>query len=117
MNSYNHAVLQGRLTFEPDVKTLQSGKRVGKIRLACKSSRGTLFIDIDVWDEALIDLIKKCNRGDEVAVEGELRSNSWETQTGEKRTKHIVVADRIQLINNKYEESSYGEEKSQGMPF
>ena len=95
MNQCNHVVLQGRLAFEPEVKELTSGKKLGKLRLACKSGRGTLFIDVDVWEDNLIGTVQQLHKGEEAVVAGELRSNSWESPTGEKRMKHVVVADSI----------------------
>lgn len=100
MNNYNHVVLQGRLSFEPEVKELASGKKLGKIRLACKSGRGTLFIDVDVWDDNLIGTVKQLKKGEEIKVEGELRSNTWEAPTGEKRTKHVVVAEDLRSVSH-----------------
>jgi single-stranded DNA-binding protein len=95
MNKCNHIVLQGRLAFEPEVKTLASGKQLGKLRLACASGRGTLFIDVDVWEENLIGMVKQLHKGEEAILAGELRSNSWESPTGEKRMKHVVVAESL----------------------
>lgn len=99
MSHYNTIVLQGRLTFEPEIKELTSGKKLGKVRLACKSGRGTLFIDVDVWEDKLIDIVATLKKGEEVKVIGELRSNSWETPNGEKRMKHLVVAEDIKAIS------------------
>jgi len=97
MNKKNHVILQGRLSFEPTVKKLTSGKELGKIRLAANSGRGTCFIDIDVWDDNLIGTVKHLKKGEEVILSGELRSNSWESPSGEKRMKHVVVAESLRL--------------------
>ena len=95
MNDCNFVKLQGIISFEPRVKELSSGNRLGKLALACKASRGTLFIDVDVWDHVLISVVEQLTKGDEVNVTGELRSNSWQTPTGEKRMKLSVVAETL----------------------
>ena len=105
MNSYNHVVLQGRLSFDPEVRELASGKKLGKIRLACKSGRGTLFIDVDIWDDNLIGTVKQLKKGEEVKVAGELRSNSWQSKTGEKRSNHTIVAEDLKAASHGTQES------------
>ncbi len=97
MNKYNQVTLQGRISFDPEVKELKSGKRVGKLNISCKSGRnGTLFMGIDVWDDNLIGTMSHLKKGEEIKVKGELRSESWVSATGEKRMKHVVVAEDIQ---------------------
>lgn len=100
MNQYNVAMIQGRMTFEPDIKTLVSGKQLAKLRLACKSSRGTLYMDVDIWEDSLISLAKELKKGEEVKVVGEIRSNTWETPTGEKRMKHLIVAEELKRAHD-----------------
>jgi len=97
MNSFNNVVLQGRISFDPEIKELKSGKKLGKLNIACKSGRnGTLFIGVDVWEESLIGIVRELKKGGEIKVKGELRSESWESPTGEKRMKHVVVAEELQ---------------------
>jgi len=105
MNKENHVLLQGRVSFEPEVKTLTSGKQLGKLRLAAKSGRGTCFIDVDVWDDNLIGTVKHLKKSDNIVISGELRSNSWESQSGEKRMKHVVVAESLRLATDGRQEN------------
>lgn len=95
MNAENVIRLQGYLSFDPKIKTLSSDKELGKLRLMCKSERGKLFIDVDIWDDDLINKIRNMQKNQKIGVIGELRSNTWSTSTGEKRTRHVVVAEDI----------------------
>lgn len=100
MNKENCVLLRGKVAFEPEVKELPTGHMLGKIRIDCKSSRGRLFIDIDVWRDDLIEVVRKLSKGQEVEVIGELRSNVWTTKAGEKRSKHVVVPEQLRGIDN-----------------
>lgn len=100
MNNYNHIVLQGRVAFDPEVKKLNSGGEVGKFKLACKAYKGNMFIDVDIWNRNILDVVRNLRKDDEVKVTGELRYNSWETPSGERRGKHLVSAETIQPIQS-----------------
>lgn len=100
MNEHNNVTLQGQLSFDAEVKDITSKKtgkeyQLGRFKMACKAGKGMLYIDINVWDVNLIGIVKQLSKGDEVIVTGELRSEGWQTTTGERRTKHLVVADNI----------------------
>lgn len=97
MNKNNHIVVQGRLSFDPEIKELESGKLLAKISLDCESGRGRLYIDCDVWDENLIEIVKTLQKFQEVVVSGELRSNMWKNAKGEKRSKHVIVPISLRL--------------------
>ena len=103
----NSVILSGRLTQDPELRYTPSGRAVAKLRLAVsrpyKSQSGewvedTLFIDVSAWG----DLGERCSqrlyKGSPAVVEGRLRSRSWETDTGQKRTAIEVVAMRVQFL-------------------
>jgi single-strand DNA-binding protein len=103
----NRVILSGRLTQDPELRYTPSGKAVARLRLAVsrpyKSSTGewvedTLYIDVSAWG----DLGERCSqrlyKGSPVVVEGRLRSRSWETEAGQKRTAVEVTAMRCQFL-------------------
>ncbi len=103
----NSVILSGRLTQDPELRYTPSGRAVARLRLAVsrpyRSQSGewtedTLYIDVSVWG----DLGERCSqrlyKGSPVVVEGRLRSRSWETEAGQKRTAVEVVAFRVQFL-------------------
>jgi single-strand DNA-binding protein len=103
----NSVILSGRLTQDPELRYTPSGRAVAKLRLAVsrsyKSQSGewvedTLYIDVSAWG----DLGERCSqrlyKGSPAVVEGRLRSRSWETEAGQKRTAIEVVAMRVQFL-------------------
>ena len=118
MNKQNHVVLQGRLSFDPDIKEFEDRrnpgrmKKLGKFKMACSSGRGTLFIDVDVWDEKLVQVVEQLQKGEEIILTGELRSDSWAGKDGEKKNKHLIVADSLRRAEDSLRRASDGTQES-----
>jgi len=115
MATLNVSHMIGRLTNEPEIKTLQSGKTVAKFRLAVgrgkKLPNGTwdnsdsTYIDCEAWHNPdqkrnLPSVIQQyLHKGDEVYVQGEIREQSWDDKTtGQKRNKHYISLTELQLM-------------------
>jgi single-strand DNA-binding protein len=56
------------------------------------------FFDIVVWGAQGESCAKYLEKGRQVAVQGRLRHETWETSEGQKRSKVRVVADRVQFL-------------------
>jgi single-strand DNA-binding protein len=55
----------------------------------------TSFIDVKCWSQMAENVSESIQRGTRVIVTGRLEQRSWETDTGEKRSKIEVVADEV----------------------
>ena len=109
----NKAILMGRLTREPELRTTQSGVSVVSFTLAVDrdfQSRGeerqTDFIDIVAWRSTADFVSKYFRKGQLVAVEGRLQTRKWEDKEGNKRTAYEIVADSVHFAEKK--QDSYG---------
>ena len=107
----NKVTLVGRLTADPDVRTLPSGTPVANLRMATNSYGGkeedgtkkeyTEFHSLVAFArmaEVAGELLRK---GRLVYVEGRLRYRSWETSEGQKRYSTEVVIDTFQMIDSR----------------
>jgi single-strand DNA-binding protein len=109
MADLNKVFLMGRLTFDPELRRTPSGIAVTELRMATTRSwpgrdgerrEETLFIDVTVWDRQAETCCQFLRKGSSVHVEGFLRMDSWEDKnTGEKRSKIRVSADRVQFLD------------------
>jgi len=97
MSHHNNAVIQGRIVFEPEIKVVSDRYTVGKFRLAFSSGKGTSYIDVDVWDKNMLELVRELSKGQEVKVQGELRSREWMNPSGEKRNKISLTAFTLEM--------------------
>ena len=110
MAGYNRVVLIGNLTRDPDYKQLTSGQAVCRLGLATNrqfKNRQTnsmiqevCYIDIDVWGAQAESCRQYLQKGRPVLIEGRLKFDSWEDASGQTRSKHSVVADRVVFLSS-----------------
>jgi single-strand DNA-binding protein len=103
----NKVLLIGNLTHDPESRHLQSGTQVCKLRLAANRRSGggqgtekreeVLYIDVETWQRTAELCAQYLRKGSQVLVEGRLKMDQFQTQTGENRTKILIVADRVQF--------------------
>ncbi len=103
----NNSQLVGRLTRDPELRFTTAGLPVCRFDLAVnrryKSKTGewkddTSFIPVVVWREAGQRCGEKLKKGSPVFVEGRLKSKSWETKDGQKRSGLEIEALRVQFL-------------------
>lgn len=128
MSQFNRIILIGRLTREPDVRTFANGGKAasfGFVVNARKKNQQTqqwedepMFIDVQVFNRGehgtLANIVEQyCRKGSMVCLEGKLVLEQWDDKaTGQKRSKHKIIADNIQLLDKKPE----GEEATPRRP-
>jgi single-strand DNA-binding protein len=118
MNTLKNAVqLIGRLGKDAEVKHLDGGKIVANFSLATtfnyKNSKGELTNSTDwhnlvAWGKTAEIIEKYVKKGNEIAIEGRLTTNSWEDKDGNKRyTTEIIVNELLMLGNKKDNENPF----------
>jgi single-strand DNA-binding protein len=106
MASFNKVLLMGNLTRDPELRFTANGSAVASFGLAInrKYKQGdewkedVCFVDITVWGKQGENCAQYLNKGSGAFIEGYLRLNSWETDSGEKRNKMEVVANTVQFL-------------------
>ncbi len=107
----NKVFLIGRLTRDPEIRFLPSGSQITSFSIAVNRAyktkdsdewkEETYYIDIDTFGYLAERLGKQLSKGTQILVEGSLRQDRWETQTGEKRAKIKVVADKVNILSSR----------------
>jgi single-strand DNA-binding protein len=106
MVSYNKVILIGNLTKDPEIRYTPSGTPVANFRLAVnhKYKQGddlkeeVCYIDIVVFGKQAENCGQFLNKGQSVIVDGRLQERRWETDDGQKRNKHEVVAQTVRFM-------------------
>ena len=107
MASLNRVCLLGHLTRDPDVRYSSSGTPLTALGLAVNNriKRGDgswqedpCFVDVMVFGQQAEACGRYLNKGDPVLLEGRLRYRTWQDQQGQKRSKHEVIASRVQFL-------------------
>jgi len=124
MPSTNVVVISGRLTRDPEVKYISSGKAVCNFSIAnsrfFKDKSGekkeeTSFVDVTCWDKTAEWIGENMKKGRPVMVEGRLKSEQWEDKTtGQKRSRTGVSATGVMPLD--WDEKGDDEQKSTPKP-
>jgi single-strand DNA-binding protein len=96
----NVVTLIGNLATDVELKELGDGKRVASFLLAVdrlSKDGGADFVRIAVWEKQAELCQKYLGKGARVALDGRLRSRSWE-EGGQRRTAVEVVANRVEFL-------------------
>jgi single-strand DNA-binding protein len=110
MASFNRVILMGNLTRDPEIRYTQSGLAVCNIGLAVnertKNANGEwvdepVFVDITLWERTAEVASEYLSKGSPVLIEGRLKLDSWQAPDGQKRSKLVVVGQRMQLLGTR----------------
>lgn len=96
----------GNLTADPELRFTPSGSAVANFTIASTprtfdrqtnewKDGETLFLRASVWREAAENVAETLTKGMRVVAQGRLKSRSFETKEGEKRTVMELEADEI----------------------
>ena len=121
MANDNQVMLVGNLTDDPELRFTPHGAAVANFRLAVTprvrdgdswKDGETSFFRINVWRQQAENVAETLQKGARCIVVGRLRTRSWETPEGEKRSVTEVEADEIgpslKFATAKVERSSRG---------
>ena len=105
--SLNRVFLMGNLTRDPELRYVPSGTAVTTFDLAVnrvymtqtgERKEETSFVRVVVWARRAEVCAEYLTKGSPVFVEGRLRSRSWETQDGQKRSTIEIIANSVQFL-------------------
>jgi single-strand DNA-binding protein len=97
----NTVIEIGRLTKDPELRSISDETSVCKMRLAVDGmGRGgeTGYIDVDVFGAPAENCMKYLGKGHLVAVKGRLQWREWQPEVGSTRQAHSIVADSVQFL-------------------
>ncbi len=106
MNGFNKVILIGNLTRNPELRYTPGGTPVASFALAVnrRYRQGeelkdeVCYIDIVVFGKQAEHCGQYLSKGNGVIVEGRLQQRRWETEDGQKRSKHEVVAQTVTFM-------------------
>ena len=120
MATLNKVMLIGKLTRDPELRSIPSGSAVATFTLAVnrvyKTQTGekkeqTSFIRIVVWGRRAEVCGEYLTKGGPVFIEGRIQSRDWETQDGQKRNTVEVIADNVQFLRGAEKRTPSGQAK------
>jgi len=125
-NLRNKVQLIGRLGQAPEVKHLESGKKVANFSLATdekyKNAKGELIENTEwhnlvAWGKTAEIIEKYVQKGSEIAIEGKLTSRTWDDKDGNKRYTTEVLVNELLLMGSKPSNGKEGVKSDDDLPF
>lgn len=125
----NKVILVGNVGMDPEVRTLEGGAKVARIRLATterlfdrqanETKEHTEWHTITLW-RGLADVVDRyVRKGTQIYVEGRLRTREWMDKDNNKRYTTEILADTMNLLGRRSDnpassEGAYGSQQSGG---
>ena len=113
----NRVLLTGRLTRDPEMRSLASGKTVTQFGVATNDYRGgaekSEYHNVVTWDRLAEICGQFLAKGQLVAIEGRLQTRQWEDDKKLRHWKTEIVAGSVEMLSGRkkkdYEAEAAGE--------
>jgi single-strand DNA-binding protein len=102
----NKVLLTGRLTRDPELRSLASGSSVATFAVATNEFRGNgkeraEYHNVVVWDRLAQVCGQYLGKGQQVAIEGRLQTRQWDDDHGTRHWKTEVVATSVEMLSGR----------------
>ncbi len=110
----NQVNLLGRVGADPELRSTKNGTAVVQLRLATDrySKNGPAETDwhtVVCWGKTAEAVARYVGTGDRVHVSGRLQQHSWQTDSGERRSKVEVHANEVIFLDSRNDRSDQDE--------
>ena len=124
----NKAMIIGRLTRDPEIRTTPGGATVASFSVATnyvwtnqsgQKQEQVEFHNVVAWRKLAEIIGQYLKKGSQVYIEGRLQTRSWEGNDGQKRNRTEIVADNMIMLGSRStstnsEPRPSGEARSEG---
>ncbi len=113
---YNKVILVGNLTRDIELRYSQGGMAIANTAIATsrkftvngEKKEEVCFVDITFFARSAEIANQYLRKGSKILVEGRLNFDQWVDQNGQKRSKHSVVVETMQMLDSKGDNQSGG---------
>ena len=102
----NIAVIMGRLTADPELRTTGTGISVCSFSVAVDRNyssggeRQTDFINCVAWRQTAVFIQKYFHKGNRIGLVGSIQTRSYDDQSGQKKFITEVVVDEAEFVES-----------------
>lgn len=102
----NKVYLTGRLTRDPEMRALASGKSITQFSIATNEYAGNgkeraEYHNIVTWDRLAEICGRYLGKGQQVAIEGRIQTRSWDDERGARHWKTEIVASAVEMLSGR----------------
>ena len=114
---FNKVIMAGNLTRDIEIRYLPNGSAVSNTAIATsrkftaqngEKKEEVCFIDITFFGRSAEIANQYLRRGSKVLVEGRLSFDQWNDQQGQKRSKHSIVVEAMEMLDSKESDKERG---------
>ncbi|WP_442867998.1 single-stranded DNA-binding protein [Campylobacter sp. VBCF_06 NA8] len=104
---FNKVILVGNLTRDIELRYLQSGTALGSCAIAVtrkftgsngQKAEEVCFVDISFWGKTAEIAKQYLRKGSKLLIEGRLKLDQWQNQSGIMQYKHSVVVENMEML-------------------
>lgn len=103
----NKITLIGRLTSEPTIKTISTGKKVATFSLAVSDGKDqsgqnlTQYFNCTAWDKKADVIENYVQKGHQLAIVGKLQNRVWDKPDGTKGYATDILVSELEMLTTK----------------
>lgn len=111
---FNKVIIVGNLTRDVELKYLPSGSATATIGLASnrkykkqdgEMAEETCFVDVKLFGRTAEIANQYLKKGSQILIDGRLNYETWNDANGQKRSKHTITAESMQMLGKANAES------------
>ncbi|MEO8571628.1 MAG: single-stranded DNA-binding protein [Chloroflexota bacterium] len=116
----NKVLLTGRLTRDPEMRSLASGKNVTTFSVASNEFLGggkekAEYHSVVAWDRLAEIAGRYLGKGQQVAIEGRLQTRSWDDDKGARHWKTEIVASHVEMLSGRKKKDYEAEQSADSL--
>ncbi len=102
----NKVLLTGRLTRDPEMRALASGKHVTQFSVATNEYAGNgkerpEYHNVVTWDRLAEICGRYLGKGQQIALEGRIQTRTWDDDKGARHWKTEIVANSVEMLSGR----------------
>lgn len=115
----NKVILVGNVGLDPEVRSMESGVKVARVRLATtermfnrqtnETTEHTEWHTVTLWRGLAETVDRYVRKGSQIYIEGRLRTREWTDRDNNKRYSTEIIADEMKLLGRRSDSTSAGQ--------
>ena len=115
----NKVLLTGRLTRDPELRQLASGKSVATFGIATNEYRTgqekSEFHTVVAWDKLAQICAQYLGKGQQVGIDGRLQTRHWDDDQGKRHWRTEIVASTVEILSGRKKKDWEAEAAAEGL--
>ena len=114
----NKFIITGRLTRNLELRYTNNNIAITELNLAINNKKDdTTFLTIKVFNKTAETCNEYLNKGDLIAVEGNIKNNNYEDETGKMHYRTDFIGNKVEFLSTKKKDDTKEEKQDRNSIF